>query len=271
MPALSSQLDQLGFRPAGTFMDGGFVLEGDWPRHQVVYVWTRGDEVVLRVGIACGTSGFGNRYASYNRWLAGRHKPLDATEQEKASLFRSRLDQTCRVWAREVSDKATALQEEAELRTLFGPELELDLMTRGWAKRELASWRAGRFTSNDHLPPQQKRTPPMASSNPHAVTPSLKAVFGALDSELLASGLAKAESRDGWVYKAGKTTICKIDPKNSKGCLRVWVDVADEQSAPDRLRGSFKQEGWLVVWPQDETLALDYVLASVRRRLPSKA
>lgn len=264
------ELQSLGFARAGSFSSGQFSVEPEWKPHQVVYVWTRGNAIVLRVGIACGTSGFGKRYASYNRWLAGRHKPQDATEQEKARLFRSRLDQTCQVWARQVADKPTALKEEAELRTLFGPELELDLMTRGWAKQELASWRASRFAIKDAVPtPALARSPLMARAA-HTVAPSLVAVFATLDSELLALGLEKSEVAHGWTYKVGRTLLCRIDPKNMKGCLRVWVGSADERAAPIRLRGQFKQDGWLVVWPEDQALACDYVRVSVRRRLPAQ-
>lgn len=268
----TSELRALGFEPAGRYRAGQFDLDPVWKPHEVVYVWTRGADAadILRVGIACGVNGFRNRYASYNRWLAGRFKPDDPTEQKKSQLFRQKLDETCIVWARRVADKATALREEADLRTRLGRVLELDLMTPGWARQELAAWRlGGRPQSSPRssaLSPRDREAP---SSGAVAVAPSLKAVFADLDQGLASLELVRSEVRDGWSYKAGNTQICRIDPKNSKGCLRVWVGDADEQSAPDRLRGQFKQRGWLVVWPQDRDLAHDYVLASARRRLPT--
>ena len=51
--------------------------------------------------------------------------------------------------------------------------------------------------------------------------------------------------------------------------MRVWVGEQDEQTAPNALRGSFKQKGWLVVWPQDHALACDFILASVRQSMTS--
>ena len=75
--------------------------------------------------------------------------------------------------------------------------------------------------------------------------------------------------RDGWPYRKDGVQLCRIDPKNSKGCLRVWVGEQDEQTAPDSLRGQFRQKGWLVVWPEDRALAVEYILASVRRRTPA--
>lgn len=142
----TSELRTLGFEPAGRYQAGQFDLAPAWKSHEVVYVWTRGADAVdiLRVGIACGANGFRNRYASYNRWLAGRFKPNDPTEQKKSQLFRQKLDDTCIVWARRVADKPSALREEADLRTRLGPVLELDLMTPGWAKQELAAWREAR-------------------------------------------------------------------------------------------------------------------------------
>lgn len=267
----TSELRALGFEPAGRYQAGQFDLASAWKSHEVVYVWTRGADAIdiLRVGIACGLNGFKNRYASYNRWLAGRFKPNDPTEQKKSQLFRQKLDDTCIVWARRVADKPSALREEADLRARLGPVLELDLMTPGWAKQELAAWRI----SNRSSPAPQTSTPSprtreMPSSAPLSVAPSLKAVFADLDQGLTDLGLVRSEVRDGWPYKAGDTQICRIDPKNSKGCLRVWVGDADEATAPDRLRGQFKQTGWLVVWPEDRALAADYILASARRRLP---
>lgn len=144
----ADELQALGFAPAGTFRAGQFHLATDWTPHQVVYVWAAHDNVdILRVGIACGEKGFGRRYASYNRWLAGRFKPDNAAEQEKARLFRSRLDDSCTVWARRAKNKASALIEEGELRRLFGPILDLDLMTPGWAKLQMAAWREARRNS----------------------------------------------------------------------------------------------------------------------------
>lgn len=146
----TSELRALGFEPAGRYQAGQFDLAPAWMSHEVVYVWTRGANAkdILRVGIACGLNGFRNRYASYNRWLAGRFKPNDPTEQKKSQLFRQKLDDTCVVWARRVADKPSALREEADLRARLGPVLELDLMTLGWAKKELAAWREARRASS---------------------------------------------------------------------------------------------------------------------------
>mgnify|MGYP001163357191 CR=1 FL=1 len=268
----SEELRALGFSLAGRYRAGQFEPASDWKKQQVVYVWTRGADAqeVLRVGIACGRNGFGNRYASYNRWLAGRFKPDNAMEQKKSQLFRQKLDDTCVVWARCVGDKPSALREEAELRARLGPVLELDLMTPGWAKRELAAWRAGGglpvARAQRHMPSKAPGAP-MTHPKELAISPSLSAVFSDLDTGLSALGLDRTAVRDGWQYKAGGKQVCRIDPKNTKGCLRVWVGDEDEQGAPDRLRGQFLQTGWLVVWPEDRTLARDYVLASVRARM----
>lgn len=150
------ELQSLGFVRAGSFSSGQFSVEPEWKPHQVVYVWTRNaDTEILRVGIACGARAFANRYASYNRWLAGRFKPNDDAEQEKARLFRLRLDDTCRVWARRVDDKSVALSQEAELRRLWGPVMELDLMTAGWAKQQMTVWREARRTELKPQPPEE--------------------------------------------------------------------------------------------------------------------
>lgn len=141
----AEELQALGFATAGTFRDGQFHLEKDWSANQVVYVWSsNGHSEILRVGIACGEKGFGRRYTSYNRWLAGRFKPDDEAEQEKARLFRLRLDDSCVIWARRVDDKVSALAQEAELRRVLGPVLDLDLMTPGWAKHQMTAWREAR-------------------------------------------------------------------------------------------------------------------------------
>lgn len=268
----SADLYALGFAPAGAYQSGQFSLSPAWKSQQVVYLWTRGADAreVLRVGIACGRNGFGSRYSSYNRWLAGRFKPNDATEQKKSQLFREKLDDTCVVWARAASDKPSALREEAMLRAALGPVLELDLMTPGWAKQALAAWRAGRRPEDVTRQPTpiMKRSAPMAAEKELTVSPSLKAVFAELDAGLMALGLQRTVARDGWPYQMGDVQVCRIDPKNTKGCLRVWVGEHDEQTAPDRLRGQFQQKGWLVVWPEDKVMARDYILASVQRRMP---
>lgn len=141
----ANELQTLGFAIAGRFEENQFHLTTDWAPHQVIYVWTRdNDTEVLRIGIACGPKGFARRYSSYNRWLAGRFKPDDAAEQEKARLFQTRLNDTCTIWARRVEDKASALAQESELRHRLGPVLELDLMTPGWAKQQMTAWREAR-------------------------------------------------------------------------------------------------------------------------------
>ena len=268
----SSELRSLGLVLAGAYRGGQFEIDPAWKSHQVVYVWTRGPDAaeILRVGIACGPHGFSNRYGSYNRWLDGRFKPDEATEQEKSRLFRLKLDDTCAVWARRVADKPTALREEADLRARFGPALELDLMAPGWAKSQLAAWRAGRAGQGvKPAAPRQQGPAPTASGSALTVAPSLKAVFAVLDHALTHLGLERSQVRDGWPYRKDGVQLCRIDPKNSKGCLRVWVGEQDEQTAPDSLRGQFRQKGWLVVWPEDRALAVEYILASVRRRTPA--
>ncbi len=267
----SEDLHSLGFEKAGRFDTGVFRLEPDWSAHQVVYIWTRGlDAEVLRVGIACGANALGNRYASYNRWLAGRFKPNDAVEQEKARLFRSRLDDTCEVWARRVADKPTALKEEAELRALLGPVLELDLMTPGWAKHELAAWRRARSSDPSTSPEPVIRLKTKADKHAgHEVTPGLVDAFGQLEALLAANGFAMTSEAQGWRFSQEGRRPLRIHPKVRKGCLRVFVGEENELAAPDALRdASYQQRGWLVVWPEDAELAQSYIEACLYRPSP---
>lgn len=258
-------LHALGFARAGVFRSGGFRLAPEWRDHQVVYVWTRGVEAeALRVGIACGSQGFDNRYASYNRWLAGRFKPDDAVEQEKARLFRSRLDDTCEVWARRVADKPTALKEEAELRVLLGPVLELDLMTPGWAKQELAAWRRARSSDPSNASEPVIRLMKTKADKPtgHGITPGLVDAFSQLEALLTANGFAMTAEAQGWRFSQAGRRSFRLHPKSRKGCLRVFVGGENELAAPHALRdASYQQRGWLVVWPQDAELARSYLEA----------
>lgn len=254
----ANELQTLGFSRAGRYLSGQFQLDADWKPHQVVYVWTRnGDTEVLRVGIACGVKGFGTRYASYNRWLGGRFKPDNPAEQEKARLFRSRLDDSCMVWARTVEDKAAALTQEAELRRHLGPILELDLMTPGWAKTQMAAWReARRLVGGGSVDPT-----PSAKESAPSLTPALVESFHLIDGALARRGFARRETAQGWSYARRRGETVQIHFKPKMGCLRVGVGVANEVAAPPPLRGSsYKQRGWLVVWPSDARLACDYLL-----------
>lgn len=268
----SNTLQSLGFEKVGRFTTGAFRLEPDWRAHQVVYTWTRGlDAEVLRVGIACGANALENRYASYNRWLAGRFKPNDAVEQEKARLFRSRLDDTCEVWARRVADKPTALKEEAELRALLGPVLELDLMTPGWAKQELAAWRRARSNdpSTSSEPTIRLMTTKAHKRAEHRATPGLINAFDGLEALLAANGFAMTSEAQGWRFSKTGRQPFRIHPKSRKGCLRVFVGEENELAAPDALRdATYQQRGWLVVWPEDAELAQSYVEACLCRPSP---
>lgn len=264
MGSIRAELEELGFAPAGGFRKGRFELADSWAARPAVYIWTRDDAVVLRVGIACGRGGLRARYASYNRWLAGRHKPEVAFEQEKARLFRLRLDDSCRIWARTVPDKAVALGEEAELRRRFGPALELDLMTRGWAKRELAAWRRGR--SSSAVPPKARPQPVRDAMTTPPLRPvtRLDQLFGSLEDLLLSEGFtAELESR-GWRYVRPDRRRLKLHPKPTKGCLRVFVGEDNARAAPEPLRNPGRQPGWLLVWPDDADLARAYVAKCLR-------
>lgn len=264
----ADELQTLGFSRAGRYQSGQFQLDADWKPHKVVYVWTRnGDTEVLRVGIACGAKAFGTRYASYNRWLGGRFKPDDDAEQEKARLFRARLDDSCMVWARTVEDKSTALTQEADLRRHFGPILELDLMTPGWAKEQMTAWRASRRLLGagtiDPTPQPKARNKNVAAvtKSAPALTPSLVESFHLIDSALAHLGFTRRETAQGWSYARHRGETVQIHPKPQKGCLRVGVGEANEIAAPPPLRDlNYRQRGWLVVSPPDAKLAHDYLL-----------
>ncbi len=269
-----SDIDTLGFERAGTFNDELFDITPAWKGRQVVYLWTRGPEAeeILRVGIACGPSGLAGRYASYNRWLDGRFKPEDAAEQFKAGLFRQKLDKRVTVWAKEIEDKGQALRVEKSLRDFFGPALELDLMTDGWAKQEMRGWRQGNGAGQVRLRPTARVAAPasMAALTELASTtaPALKGIFSELDAGLRAAGLTPSQVRGGWAYKLGGRSICRVDPKPSKGCLRVEVGRDAEAGAPLALREmDLAQRGWLSLWPKDRALAVGYVLKVVHQRL----
>jgi hypothetical protein len=141
-------LADLKFVRIGRFKDGGFAIARDWQPKCGVYVWLAEDEGVaraLRIGIACGRRGLASRYASYNRWLAGKFKPDDAREQHVAFLMRTRLDNAVQVFGLELDDRDAALALESRLRAQFGSALDLDLMAPGgWIHSEMIRWRATR-------------------------------------------------------------------------------------------------------------------------------
>ena len=130
----------------GAYREGAFSLEPEWRRKIGCYAWVENGpsgRQIVRVGIACAASGIQARYASYNRWLAGRFKPDDEREQKVSSLFRARLVDGTEIWGVATPDKATALQLETKLRKLWSDSLDLDLMVRtSWVKREMNAWRA---------------------------------------------------------------------------------------------------------------------------------
>jgi hypothetical protein len=66
-------------------------------------------------------------------------------------------------------------------------------------------------------------------------------------------------------YHFGHTAPVRIDPKND--FLRIWIGEAEEAAAPARLRGSYVQKGWLIARPEDASLAEEYVLLCVRRKI----
>ena len=81
-------------------------------------------------------------------------------------------------------------------------------------------------------------------------------------------GLQWVAVQSGTSFKLGRTTICRIDPKPSKGILRVEVGEEAEERAPKVLVGpSYKQKGWLAISPEQGDVGLEYVEACVRRRL----
>lgn len=269
-----ASLQTLGFTLAGRFDGRAFHLAPGWSRRSGVYVWTRGAkaEEVLRVGIATGASGFASRYASYNRWLAGRFKPENAMEQTKAALFRARLDSSCAVWVREVADRGTALALEGELRAHWGSVLELDLMAQGsWAKAEMKRWRENRLDaassdSRTREAPPRDSAAGLVQQNTRAARP-MERSFPELEGTLRDEGLSPSSGRDGVSYCLGRARLTAVHAKPSKGCHRVWVGCEAERMAPAELRGHYKQEGWLVVWPEHRALAAEYVMNVVRRRL----
>lgn len=284
-------LQALGFQRAGAFTHGQFELEPEWRAREVLYAWIRrsgGVDEVLRVGIACGPNGFGARYASYNRWLAGRFKPNDAAEQFKAGLFRQKLDGAVTVWAVPVASKPEALQAEAKLRELFGA-MELDLMTRGWAKQEMVRWRAAdrpqqagarNDTAAQPRPrpsaavdrrqdgAPRKRGAEVDANGEPVLSPALKAPFGAFERIAREHGLTRAPSGDGFAFKLGRNTVFAVDPKPSLPQLRVKVGEAAYLAAPAELRRSeHRQREWLAVAPADLAVAVDYVAAFASARV----
>jgi hypothetical protein len=267
----------LGFSLAGVYNSESFEISPRWRNRQAVYLWTRETDAaeILRVGIACGTGGLGSRYDHYNRWLAGRFKPNDQREQKVRSLFLSKLDANCAVWAREVSGKQQALREEEELRKHWNTALHLDLMVPGsWAKSQMKIWRASQLAlaagprgvaAKPKLP---TASAPSLTALPIRSAPSLKELTSQLDAMLTSLGLAPSVLANGGVsYKLGRASLCRIDPKPSEGFLRVQVGEAAEISAPSALRGQYLQRGWLVVRPEDSDLARAYVSQCIASRL----
>lgn len=137
--------EEFGMVRIGEYRDGQFSISPEWRKNIGCYAWVErqaSERKIIRVGIACAVSGIQARYASYNRWLAGRFKPDDEREQKASALFRARLLEGTEVWAVSTPDKASALQLEKELRKLWYEELDLDLMVKtSWVKREMTAWR----------------------------------------------------------------------------------------------------------------------------------
>lgn len=141
------------FKPAGKYFCGRFALDDAWRRLRGVYVWCRGVEggrALLRVGVACGKGGFGARYASYNRWLAGKGRfGTDARERAVAHFTKLGLGDHAEIWARACATRLEAELFEQEIRALSLPTLDLDLAApNSWIARRMILWRHSAKTTN---------------------------------------------------------------------------------------------------------------------------
>jgi hypothetical protein len=123
-----------------------FEIADQWRRRGGVYLWVHrdgADPVVRRVGIACGRGGFGARFSSYDRWLAGVGKfGLDPREVEVARLTRLGLKRSAELWGRPAQTRQQSKMLEQELRAQFAGNLSLDLAApKSWIERKMIDWR----------------------------------------------------------------------------------------------------------------------------------
>lgn len=137
-------LEVPGFSYAGEFSNGQFNLLPGWSRHSGVYIWAKDGEPreVVRVGIACGTGGFGGRFALHNRWLRGDFKPENPREQAVRRFTLEGLGECAEIWAALVPDRTEAAQLERVVRAHYGARLRVDLSVRNsWIKLHMDHWR----------------------------------------------------------------------------------------------------------------------------------
>lgn len=137
-------LEAPGFSYAGDFCQGQFRLLPGWSRQSGVYIWAKDGQPrdVVRVGIACGTGGFGARFALHNKWLRGDFKRDDPREQAVRRFTLQGLGDRAEVWAAAQPDREVAAELERLVRALYGRRLQVDLSVRdSWIKKQMDEWR----------------------------------------------------------------------------------------------------------------------------------